>query len=104
MAAGSGASTMLELKAGPMREHDYTTLFKLEASGEEIEVVQPMFRSPTCSRTCACASTRAQAIGAPFPMAALTQEIMAAAMAQGHAEDDFAALIEVLEAAAGIRL
>ena len=26
--AGSGASVQLELKAGPMREHDYTTLFK----------------------------------------------------------------------------
>ncbi len=30
MAAGSGGSAMLELKARPMREHDYTTLFKLE--------------------------------------------------------------------------
>ena len=30
MAAGSGASTMLTLKAGPMRNHDYTTLFKTE--------------------------------------------------------------------------
>ena len=30
MAAGSGGSAMLELKAGPMREHDYTTLFKLD--------------------------------------------------------------------------
>src|SRR3712207_4510249 len=29
MAAGSGASAMLELKAGAMRRHDYTTLFKL---------------------------------------------------------------------------
>ena len=30
MGAGSGGSAMLALKAGPMREHDYTTLFKLE--------------------------------------------------------------------------
>ena len=30
MAAGSGGSAMLDLKAGPMREHDYTPLFKLE--------------------------------------------------------------------------
>src|SRR5436309_1989654 len=29
MGAGSGASAMLSLKAGPMRAHDYTTLFKL---------------------------------------------------------------------------
>ena len=30
MQAGSGASAMLELKAAPMREHDWSTLFKLE--------------------------------------------------------------------------
>ena len=30
MGAGAGASFMLELKAGPMRAHDYDTLFKLE--------------------------------------------------------------------------
>src|SRR5689334_4646672 len=30
MGAGSGASTMLTLKAEPMRTHDYSTLFKLE--------------------------------------------------------------------------
>ena len=30
LGAGSGGSAMLELKAGPMRAHDYTTLFKLE--------------------------------------------------------------------------
>src|SRR5436190_9054216 len=30
MHAGSGGSAMLDLKAAPMREHDYTTLFKLE--------------------------------------------------------------------------
>src|SRR5205085_7456268 len=29
MAAGSGGSTMLDLKAGPMLEHDFTPLFKL---------------------------------------------------------------------------
>ena len=30
MGKGSGGSAMLDLKAGPMRAHDYTTLFKLE--------------------------------------------------------------------------
>src|SRR4051812_8085694 len=30
MGAGSGGSAMLALKGQPMREHDYTTLFKLE--------------------------------------------------------------------------
>jgi 3-hydroxyisobutyrate dehydrogenase-like beta-hydroxyacid dehydrogenase len=88
MAAGSGGSTMLDLKAGPMREHDYSTLFKLEHMLKDV-------------RLCL---EEGQAVGAPFPFAALTREILTAAMGLGHAEDDFAALIEVLERGAGIRL
>lgn len=106
MAAGSGASTMLSIKAGPMRDHDYTTLVKLERShsGEEIEVVQPMFRLAHMLKDVALCLDEGEAIGAPFPVAALAKEIMVAAMAQGHAEHDFSSLIEVLEAAAEIRL
>jgi 3-hydroxyisobutyrate dehydrogenase-like beta-hydroxyacid dehydrogenase len=88
MAAGSGGSTMLELKARPMRAHDYTTLFKLEHMLKDV-------------RLCL---EEGQAAGAPFPFAALTREILTAAMGRGHADDDFAALVEVLEGEAGIRL
>ncbi len=84
MGAGSGASTMLELKAGPMREHDYTTLFKLEHMLKDVRL---------------CLDEGAE-IGAPFPSAALTREILDAASGRGLGEDDFAALIEVLEALA----
>ncbi len=88
MRAGSGASTMLELKAGPMRRHDYSTLFKLEHMLKDV-------------RLCL---DEGQAVGAPFGFAALTREILSAAMGRGHGDDDFAALIEVLEGAAGQRL
>jgi len=88
MAAGSGASAMLDLKAGPMREHDYTTLFKLEHMLKDV-------------RLCL---DEGQAVGAPFPFAALTREILSAAMGLGHADDDFAAMIEVLERSAGTQL
>jgi 3-hydroxyisobutyrate dehydrogenase-like beta-hydroxyacid dehydrogenase len=44
------------------------------------------------------------AAGAPFQFAALTKEILSAANARGHGDDDFAALIEVLEATAGTTL
>jgi 3-hydroxyisobutyrate dehydrogenase-like beta-hydroxyacid dehydrogenase len=88
MAAGSGGSTMLELKAAPMRAHDYTTLFKLEHMLKDV-------------RLCL---EEGQAIGAPFPFAAVTREILTAAMGRDLGEADFAALIEVLEAAAGTRL
>jgi 3-hydroxyisobutyrate dehydrogenase-like beta-hydroxyacid dehydrogenase len=88
MAAGSGASTMLSLKAGPMREHDYSTLFKLDHMLKDV-------------RLCL---DEGEAVGAPFPFAALTREILATATAMGHGDEDFAALIEALEAAAGVRL
>ena len=88
MQAGSGASTMLELKAGPMREHDYTPLFKLEHMLKDV-------------RLCL---EEGQAGGVPFQFAALTREILSAAMGRGLGEQDFAALIEVLEGAAGTRL
>ena len=88
MRAGSGASTMLELKARPMREHDYTTLFKLDHMIKDV-------------RLCL---EEGEAAGAPFPFAALTREIMAAAAGRGHGEDDFAAMIEVIESEAGVKL
>jgi 3-hydroxyisobutyrate dehydrogenase-like beta-hydroxyacid dehydrogenase len=88
MAAGSGASTMLSLKAKPMREHDYSTLFKLSHMLKDV-------------RLCLDES---EAAGAPFPFAALTREILATAVAGGFGDADFAALIEALEAAAGVRL
>ena len=88
MGNGSGASTMLELKADPMRKHDYRTLFKLEHMLKDV-------------RLCL---EEGQAVGAPFASAAFTREILIAGMGRGHGEDDFAALIEVLEGAAGTKL
>ncbi len=88
MAAGSGGSAMLELKAGPMREHDYTTLFKLEHMLKDV-------------RLCL---EEGQAVGAPFPSAAFTREVLSAAAGRGYGEADFAALIEVLQDAAGTKL
>ncbi|HEY5316975.1 MAG TPA: NAD(P)-dependent oxidoreductase [Solirubrobacteraceae bacterium] len=88
IAAGSGSSAMLELKAGPMRNHDYDTLFKLEHMLKDV-------------RLCL---EEGQTAGVPFPTAAYVREILTAANGRGHGEDDFAALIEVLEGAAGLRL
>jgi 3-hydroxyisobutyrate dehydrogenase len=88
MGAGSGGSAMLDLKARPMREHDYTTLFKLEHMLKDV-------------RLCL---EEGQAAGAPFSFAALTREILTAGMGRGLGDADFAALIEVLEGEAGQRL
>ncbi len=88
MGSGSGGSAMLTLKAGPMREHDYATLFKLEHMLKDV-------------RLCL---EEGQALGVPFPAAAAVREVLTAGLGRGHGDDDFAALIEVLEGLAGTRL
>jgi 3-hydroxyisobutyrate dehydrogenase-like beta-hydroxyacid dehydrogenase len=88
MGAGSGGSAMLALKAGPMREHDYTTLFKLEHMLKDV-------------RLCL---EEGQAAGVPFPAAAAVREALTAGMGRGMGDDDFAAVVETVEGLAGIRL
>jgi 3-hydroxyisobutyrate dehydrogenase len=88
MGKGSGGSAMLELKSAAMRGHDYTTLFKLEHMLKDV-------------RLCL---EEGQAAAVPFPAAAHARDVLVAAMARGHAGDDFAALVEALEAFAGARL
>jgi 3-hydroxyisobutyrate dehydrogenase len=88
LGAGSGGSAMLDLKAGPMRAHDYSTLFKLEHMLKDV-------------RLCL---DEGQALGVPFPAAAHAREILTASMGLGHGDDDFAAMIEALEGAAGTKL
>lgn len=88
MGAGAGGSTMLEMKAEPMRSHDYTTLFKLEHMLKDV-------------RLCL---DEGQALGVPFPAAVQTRELLTAAIGLGHADDDFAALAEPVQNAAATRL
>ncbi len=88
MSKGSGASAMLELKSGAMRDHDYTTLFKLEHMLKDV-------------RLCL---EESQTAAVPFPAAARARDVLVAALARGHADDDFAALVEALEAFAATRL
>jgi 3-hydroxyisobutyrate dehydrogenase-like beta-hydroxyacid dehydrogenase len=88
MAAGSGASTMLGLKGGPMRRHDYATLFKTEHMLKDV-------------RLCL---EEAQGAGVPFPAAALARDALVAAMGRGYADQDFAAIVEAFEGLAGLRI
>jgi 3-hydroxyisobutyrate dehydrogenase-like beta-hydroxyacid dehydrogenase len=86
--AGSGASAQLQLKAGPMREHDYTTLFKAEHMLKDV-------------RLCL---EEAQRAGVPFPAAAHARDVLAATVGRGYGEQDYAAMIEAAEGFAGRRL
>jgi 3-hydroxyisobutyrate dehydrogenase-like beta-hydroxyacid dehydrogenase len=88
MAAGSGASTMLTLKAAPMRAHDYSTLFKTEHMLKDV-------------RLCL---EEAQDANVPFPAAADACDALSAAVSRGHAADDFAALLEAYEGFANRRI
>jgi 3-hydroxyisobutyrate dehydrogenase-like beta-hydroxyacid dehydrogenase len=86
--AGSGGSAQLQLKAGPMREHDYTTLFKAEHMLKDV-------------RLCL---EEAQRAGVPFPTAAHARDMLAATVGRGHSDDDYAAMIEAAEGFAGRRV
>jgi N-methylhydantoinase B len=86
--AGSGGSTQLTLKAKPMRAHDYTTLFKTAHLLKDV-------------RLCL---EEAQATGVPFPAAGHARDLLTATMGRGHAEHDYAALIEAAEGLSGLRL
>ena len=88
LGAGTGASTMLALKAGPMRAHDYATRFKTEHMLKDVTL---------------CLEATREA-GVPFEGAARVREALVAAVARGHGSDDFASLLEVVEAAAGRRI
>jgi 3-hydroxyisobutyrate dehydrogenase-like beta-hydroxyacid dehydrogenase len=88
MAAGSGGSKMLDLKAGPMREHDYATLFKTAHMLKDV-------------RHCL---EEGQSANVPFPAAAFAREVLSGAVGRGHGDDDFASVIEVIEGLAGIRI
>lgn len=88
MRTGSGASAMLELKADPMRTHDYSTLFKLDHMLKDV-------------RLCV---EEAGAAGISFSFAETAAAILTEGSALGYGQSDMVALIEVLEAAAGARL
>jgi 3-hydroxyisobutyrate dehydrogenase-like beta-hydroxyacid dehydrogenase len=76
---------MLDLKAGPMLEHDWTTLFKLEHMLKDV-------------RLCL---DEAEAAGVPFPAAAGARQLLAGGMGRGLGDADFAAVLEVVEGLAG---
>jgi 3-hydroxyisobutyrate dehydrogenase-like beta-hydroxyacid dehydrogenase len=88
MGAGSGASAMLALKAAPMRAHDYTPLFKLQHMLKDV-------------RLCLEEGQRA---GVPFPAATAAHEALTAALGRDLGDSDFAAIVEVFEGLAGVRL
>ncbi len=81
MSAGSGGSAMLELKSRAMREHDYTTLFKLEHMLKDV-------------RHCLA---EARALSLELTVAGAAESLYAAADTEGFGGQDFAAVIRSVE-------
>jgi len=79
--ASSGNSTVFQLKAGPMIEHRYEPLFKLDHMLKDV-------------RHCLNA---AQELGAKTPVAEAAKSLYEAASGLGKGNDDFAAVIEAVE-------
>jgi 3-hydroxyisobutyrate dehydrogenase-like beta-hydroxyacid dehydrogenase len=86
MSAGSGNSTMLQLKAGPMLEHDLEPLFKLEHMLKDVR---------HCLR-------EAEALGVRLPQAEEAERLYAQAAENGARDQDFAAIVLVSERLAGL--
>jgi 3-hydroxyisobutyrate dehydrogenase-like beta-hydroxyacid dehydrogenase len=84
MGSGSGGSTMLSLKAGPMLSGQYEPLFKLEHMLKDVR---------HCLR-------EAEALGLDLPLARLAESFYARADGEGRGGEDFAAVIEAVAAVA----
>jgi 3-hydroxyisobutyrate dehydrogenase-like beta-hydroxyacid dehydrogenase len=88
LGATAAASTMVSLKGRPMLEHDWTPLFRLDQMRKDV-------------RLCLDEADRA---GIAFPAANAARELLDGGVERGLGDDDFAALLEVVEARSGRRL
>jgi 3-hydroxyisobutyrate dehydrogenase-like beta-hydroxyacid dehydrogenase len=86
MEGGSADSTMRALKGRPMIEHDFTPLFKLAHMLKDVQLC--------------LAETRTA--GSAFPFAGLAQELYGAGMGRGLGDQDFSAVIRVVEGLNGL--
>jgi 3-hydroxyisobutyrate dehydrogenase-like beta-hydroxyacid dehydrogenase len=76
------------LKARPMLEHDFDPLFKLEHMLKDV---------------CLCLD-EAHRAGAGFPFAGLAGELYSAGIGRGLGDQDFAAVLEVVEGLSDTRV
>jgi 3-hydroxyisobutyrate dehydrogenase len=81
VAASSGNSTMLQLKARPMIEHDFEPLFKLDHMLKDVRHTL----------------NEGEHLGARMAVAEAAKSLYEAASAAGNGDEDFAAVIEAIE-------
>jgi 3-hydroxyisobutyrate dehydrogenase len=88
MDGGSSDSTMRALKGKPMLEHDFSPLFKLAHMLKDVQL---------------CLAETRDA-GSAFPFAGLAAELYGAGVGRGLGDEDFAAVVEVVEGLTGARV
>jgi 3-hydroxyisobutyrate dehydrogenase-like beta-hydroxyacid dehydrogenase len=88
MDGGAADSTMRSLKGKPMLAHDFTPLFKLAHMLKDVQLCLAEARSA----------------GGAFPFAGLAGELYGAGIGRGLGDQDFAAVLEVVEGITGTRL
>jgi len=81
-------SGLISYKAPFVLDRDFTTNFSTKWMHKDVSM----------------ALDSAKQLGFPMPVTAVTQQMFQAAMAEGHAEDDFSSTINVLEGWAGIEV
>lgn len=85
--SGSGDSAMRKLKSQPMIERDYNALFKLEHMLKDVRYFL----------------AESESLGVRTPVALSAEQLYAKAGDQGHAGDDFAAVIEAIRTKSGLK-
>jgi 3-hydroxyisobutyrate dehydrogenase len=86
LSASAVGSPILKAKAVQLSERDFTPTFTVEQMLKDLSLI----------------IGAGQALHAPLPQTAMTQQLMQAAVAQGDALDDYAAVIKALERSAGL--
>jgi 3-hydroxyisobutyrate dehydrogenase len=86
LSASAVGSPILKAKAVQLGERDFTPTFTVEQMLKDLSLI----------------IGAGQALHAPLPQTAMTQQLMQAAVAQGDALDDYAAVIKAQERSAGL--
>ncbi len=86
LSVSAAASPIVKAKAVQLAERDFTATFTVEQMVKDMELILGA----------------AAASDVPLPQTAMTQQMMHAAMAQGCATEDYAAVIKVVERSAGL--
>lgn len=86
LCASAVASPILKAKSVQLAQRDFTPTFTVEQMVKDLTLIL----------------AAGQAVHTPLPQTAMTLQLMQAAIAQGDAQDDYAAIIKTVERSAGL--